>query len=230
MKATACLNKLTLDKKNHLTGDESCSDAGVCRFGSHRTCSDGLLCTDDLCNELTDSCENPVANCTKSRDPCATDQCIESLGGCQFSCGAILETWADIVGFTVPDLISATNNFSVAPDMTERLGNLLEAESFVANDYGARMKGWLVPPVSGNYRFWISSDDNGEFWLSIDDDPANRIIRCFQPQSSGSRGWFTFREQQSELILLVAGQAYYFEVREHVILIRQNVIPGCYSP
>ncbi|KAL3806287.1 hypothetical protein ACHAXA_005787 [Cyclostephanos tholiformis] len=206
-----CLVDSDCDDGLWCNGDESCSDAGVCRFGSHRTCSDGLLCTDDLCNELTDSCENPVANCTKSRDPCATDQCIESLGGCQFSCGAILETWADIVGFTVPDLISATNNFSVAPDMTERLGNLLEAESFVANDYGARMKGWLVPPVSGNYRFWISSDDNGEFWLSIDDDPANRIIRCFQPQSSGSRSWFGYREQQSELVSLVAGQAYYFE-------------------
>jgi hypothetical protein len=176
-------------------------------------CSDGLSCTDDICNELIDSCEYPVVNCTKSSDPCATDQCIESVGGCQFSCGATLETWTDVDGASVPDLISATNNFAIAPDTTERLGNLLETESFVANNYGARMKGWLVPPVSGNYRFWISSDDNGEFRLSTNDDPANMIIRCFQPHASRPRDWFFNREQQSELISLVAGQAYYFEVR-----------------
>jgi hypothetical protein len=189
----------------------------VCQFGAHRTCSDGLLCTDDLCDELTDSCENPVANCTKSSDPCATDQCIESLGGCQFSCGAILETWTDVDGFSVPDLISATDNFAVAPEKTERLGNLLEAESFVANNYGVRMKGWLVPPFSGNYRFFISSDGSGEFWLSIDDDPANMVLTIFQKKHSPIKDWFYYPEQQSELISLVARQAYYFEVRVFLV-------------
>jgi hypothetical protein len=124
-----------------------------------------------------------------------------------------LETWTDIDGCDAPDLITATNNFAGAPDTIKRLGNLLETETFVANNYGVRMKGWLVPPVSGNYRFWISSDGSGEFWLSTNDDPANVDIRCFQPSSSSSRDWFYYREQQSELILLVAGQAYYFYVR-----------------
>ena len=196
----------------YLSGDETCSNAGLCQFGAHQTCFDGLLCTYDICNELTDSCENPVANCSKSNDPCASDQCVESLGGCQFTCGATLETWTDIDGGVIPDLISGTNNFAIAPDMIERLGNLLETESSVGNRYGVRMKGWLVPPVSGSYRFWISSDDSGEFWLSIDDDPANLVMICFQPYASPSRDWFYWREQQSELISLVAGQAYYFEV------------------
>ena len=85
----------------------------------------------------------------------------------------------------------------------------METETFVANNYGVRMKGWLVPPVSGNYRFWIASDDNGEFFLSTNDDPANIVIICFQPFSSPPRDWFFYREQQSELISLVVGQAYY---------------------
>jgi hypothetical protein len=75
---------LTLNDPFYI-GDEACSDVGMCQVGTHRTCSNGLLCTDHICNELTDLCGNPVANCTKSNDPCATDQCIESLGGCQFS-------------------------------------------------------------------------------------------------------------------------------------------------
>jgi hypothetical protein len=73
------------------------------------------------------------------------------------------------------------------------------------------MKGWLVPPVSGNYRFWITSIDNGDFSLSTNDDPANIVIICFQPFPSAQRDWFFYREQQSELISLVlmVGQAYY---------------------
>jgi hypothetical protein len=89
----------------------------------------------------------------------------------------------------------------------------LEVESCVGDDYGLRIKGWLMPPVSGSYRFWISCDDHGEFWLSNDDDPANKVIICYQPPSSPSRDWFYWSEQQSELIALVAGQPYYFEVR-----------------
>jgi hypothetical protein len=138
-----------------------------------------------------------------------------------------LETWTDIDGGDAPDLISATNNFAVAPDTIGRLGNLLEAETFVANNYGVRMRGWLVPPVSGNYRFWISSDGSGEFWLSIDDDPANMAVINFQPFHSPSRDWFYYREQQSELISLVVGKAYYFEVRALVFLdFRQDVMFG----
>ena len=195
------------------TGDETCSKVGVCQAGPLRMCSDGLLCTDDVCNESTHLCENPVANCSKSNDPCATEQCIESLGGCQFSCGATLETWTDIEGSYVSDLLSGTNNFAITPNATERLGHLLEVESFVGDNYGLRIKGWLVPPVTGSYRFWISSDDNGELWLSNDDDPANMAIICYQPYSSQSRDWFFYPSQQSELIALVAGQPYYFEVR-----------------
>jgi hypothetical protein len=38
----------------------------------------------------------------------------------------------------------------------------------------------------------------------------------FQPFSSPQRDWFYYREQQSELVSLVVGQAYYFEVRASI--------------
>jgi hypothetical protein len=75
------------------------------------------------------------------------------------------------------------------------------------------MKGWLVPPISGDYTFWIASDDNGELWLSTDSDPLNKVRVCYQPFSAESRRWNTYSEQKSSLIALVAGQAYYYEVR-----------------
>ena len=41
-------------------GDETCNAKNVCEFGTQRTCSDGLSCTDDICDESTKSCENPI--------------------------------------------------------------------------------------------------------------------------------------------------------------------------
>src|SRR5205085_5947989 len=35
-----------------------------------------------------------------------------------------------------------------------------------AQNYGAAMRGYLIPPQSGSYTFWIATDDNGELWFS----------------------------------------------------------------
>jgi hypothetical protein len=75
------------------------------------------------------------------------------------------------------------------------------------------MKGWLTPPVTGDYVFWIASDDYGEFWLSSDDHPDNKFRMCFVPGYTEIREWTKYSEQESTSILLVAGGAYYFEVR-----------------
>ena len=126
--------------------------------------------------------------------------------------GAILDTWMDISGLTIEDLTSATNNLADTPDKSEFLVSVLEAPADAGDNYGIRMSGWLVPPVTGDYEFWIASDDHGEFWLSTDDDSANkvRICRC---EWALPRWWDLAPEQKSVPISLVAGQAYYYEVR-----------------
>jgi hypothetical protein len=64
--------------------------------------------------------------------------------------------------------------------MTERLGGLLETKSprELDADHGSRMMGWLVPPVTGEYVFWIAADHLSELWLSTDDNPENMIMLC----------------------------------------------------
>jgi hypothetical protein len=76
------------------------------------------------------------------------------------------------------------------------------------------MKGWLRPPVSGDYKFWIASDDNGELWLSSDDNPANKALACRLSGATWPREWTKYSEQESKPISLVAGRSYYYEVRE----------------
>lgn len=132
---------------------------------------------------------------------------------CHVDCGAILETWSGIEGSTINDLLDDTNNMANPPTTTKVLDQLLEGPTNSDDNYGSRMKGWLVPPVTGDYEFWIASDDEGELWLSTNVDPANRNLICRQPMFSGPNGWDDFQEQKSQLISLVAGNAYYFEVR-----------------
>ncbi|KAL7534367.1 hypothetical protein ACHAXR_005826, partial [Thalassiosira sp. AJA248-18] len=85
---TQCTQNSDCDDGLWCNGYETCDSNGQCQFGTPPNCSDGLICTDDICNESTDTCDHPPTNCLASNDPCATDQCIEAQGGCQYTCGA----------------------------------------------------------------------------------------------------------------------------------------------
>ena len=137
----------------------------------------------------------------------------------QTSFGAILDTWTNIGGGTsIADLDSGTNNLSNPPNMIKHLVDRLESPSNVCDSCGSRMKGWLVPPVTGNYEFWIASDDNGEFWLNTDNISLQR--RCNFPGFTSLMEWTKYPEQKSSPIRLIAGQAYYYWVR---LLFCQNI-------
>jgi hypothetical protein len=93
--------------------------------------------------------------------------------------------------------LSVTNILANMPNKTERPGSLLEAPTNMADLYARRMKGWLVPPVTGDYVFWIAADDIAELWLSTNDHPANRVLVCFLTYRSEPRQWTAYPEQES---------------------------------
>jgi hypothetical protein len=47
----------------------------------------------------------------------------------------------------------------------------------------------LKPPVTGNYTFWISSDDNGQLWLSTDAGAASQVPHRLRKLLDLSREW-----------------------------------------
>jgi len=89
---------------------------------------------------------------------------------CASQKGSTYEKWTGITGASILDLRTGSMEFTKTPNQSSRLTDLLQAPSSNTNEdnYGIHMSGWLVPPVSGDYTFWIASDDNGEFWLSTD--------------------------------------------------------------
>jgi hypothetical protein len=124
--------------------------------------------------------------------------------------GSILcELWLDMAGVAVSNLTSDPR-FPRQPSGVERL-TLFETPSDRAQNYGARVRGYLHPPATGEYIFWIAADDQAELWLSPDDRPAGKVRIARVAAWSGPRDWFRDAGQHSGPIPLEAGRIYYIE-------------------
>ncbi len=119
------------------------------------------------------------------------------------------QKWNNISGTAVSNLtsnINYPNNPSSSGTRT-----LFEMPNNQGNNFGLRMKGYICPPTTGNYIFWIASDDNSELWLSTNSSTANKIKIAYHTGYTNSRQWNKYSTQKSASISLVAGQLYYVE-------------------
>jgi hypothetical protein len=82
------------------------------------------------------------------------------------------------------------------------------------DNYVARVTGWIVPKVTGNYFFRITSDDASGLWLSSDDAPPAGLTPetaiCQVAGWTGYQDWNNGSAGKSANIALVGGQAYAF--------------------
>lgn len=129
--------------------------------------------------------------------------------------GVLREVYQNIGGVTIPDL---TNNpaFPDNPSFDEILTNGFEAPLNVGDNYGQRLRALLTPPTTGNYVFYIASDDASELWLSTDDTPARRQLIARVATWTDSRVYQESRDgnaavQKSAPQALTAGRSYYIE-------------------
>ena len=88
-------------------------------------------------------------------------------------------------------------------------------------DYGILWTGYVYPPTTGGYTFFIRSDDEGEFFLSSDDSRGNLPLRpvCYNYGPMDERFWPSQENQPygsdfktvSKPVQLKGGKRYYFE-------------------
>ena len=122
----------------------------------------------------------------------------------------IREVYTGIGGVSVADL---TNNpaYPGSPASVQVITDFFEAPINEADNYGQRMRGYLAAPVTGNYTFWISSDDGSTLYLSTDESTANKRAIASVSAWTASREWTKEPNQASALVPLTAGKRYYIE-------------------
>ncbi len=119
------------------------------------------------------------------------------------------QRWNNISGSAVSNLTS-NSNYPNNPSSTGTR-TLFEMQQNLANNFGIRMNGYICPPATGNYVFWIASDASGELWLSSTNSPANKAKIAYNTSSTNYQQWTKYATQKSVAISLVAGQQYYVE-------------------
>lgn len=132
-----------------------------------------------------------------------------TAGGCTGTGTIRFQRWNNISGTSVSNLTSNANY----PNNPSTSGTLtsFETPSQSGDNFGMKVFGYLCPPATGSYTFWIASDDNSELWLSTTSSPANKVRIAYHTQYTGSREWNKYATQKSAAITLTAGNVYYIE-------------------
>lgn len=130
-----------------------------------------------------------------------------------------METWAPMIHYSTRSLVMDSDfyepatSFSFLPDSTTGLQP--------GTYFASRIRGYIVAPVSGEYRFWISGRNGVELNLSTDSSQyKKRRVAEINPDLGDVHGipygstnlWDQSAAQMSPLIQLEQGQSYYFEV------------------
>jgi hypothetical protein len=123
--------------------------------------------------------------------------------------GVVREIWTNVSGSAVSAIPVAS-----PPTSSAIWGSALDMPQNWADNYGERLKGYLIAPTTGSYTFWICSDDDSELWLSTSSNPANKVRIAYESarRPPGYQQWNKAASQKSAAISLTAGQKYYIEV------------------
>ncbi len=122
-----------------------------------------------------------------------------------------VEYWTDISGSTIGHLLSSPD-YPDNPSGAYFILDEFRGKSEFMDSYGQRIRGYIVAPQTGDYTFYIASDDASQLFLSTDADPANKVQIAQVTGWTDPDEWDDEAGQDSPLISLTEGQYYYVEV------------------
>lgn len=130
--------------------------------------------------------------------------------------GAKLDIWNGIGGVKVSDLTSALTFKQNRPNTSQTLTQLeLPRLSINSTYFGSRGSALLIPPVSGNYRFFVAGDEATELRIRplANRDPMGAgAADASNTYSVMPYDWWQNPTQASQQKYLVAGQVYSLEI------------------
>jgi PKD repeat protein len=135
----------------------------------------------------------------------STVRCITENGN------LLREIWYNIGGKSVNELTSSDTYPSNA-NVIDYITNFSSPKTDITDNYGERVRGYIIPALSGKYTFFVTGDDEVQLFLSTTDNPDNKTL------AAAVTGW-TFEEelnkygtQTSKTFELEAGKRYYTEL------------------
>ena len=136
--------------------------------------------------------------------------------------------YADMSGTSVTNLLYGTNSSGVlifpdTPSETQLIPPsysdqyyFAESLSGYSDNYGSYLPGYIEPPETGTYTFWVCGDDQTQLWLTSDPadslNPAKKQMIAEVSGWSNARDWVKYPEQKSAEIYLEKGKQYYMEI------------------
>jgi hypothetical protein len=150
-----------------------------------------------------------------------------TTASCNMTGKLLVETWNNTNNECNFNFLSTNPSNSTVKTLP-----LFESPTFVADNFGARYRGYVCAPETGNYTFYIACDNGGELNLSTDENIANkrRIAFIGSCDWAASRDWFKYSTQKSVTIALVAGQKYFIEAYFKEITGGDNLAIGWSKP
>ena len=145
--------------------------------------------------------------------------------------------WNGINGTTLTDLTGLAD-YPYSPASSEDI-DFFDSELNTGDNYGSRIAGYVHPPETGDYTFWISGDDVCELRLSMTEREADAQLIALVSSWTAQYQWDSDAEQMSQTITLEKGKKYYIEAlhkentgSDHIAVAWQSneiireVIPG----
>ena len=125
----------------------------------------------------------------------------------------IVEIWFyDNVSVSSVTDLAGLARYPDNPDEVLRL-NRLEGPVNRGDRYAGLVRGYITAPADGQYRFFVTSDDDGQFLLSDSTSPSEARVIASVPGWARSGEFNKYSSQTSGDVTLVSGQRYYFEMR-----------------
>lgn len=123
--------------------------------------------------------------------------------------GLLYEVWYALEGDSIDDLLESIY-FPDKPSERAQIGDF-DMPYDVADNYGGRIRGYVVAPLTGVYQFWLSSDREAVLLMGRGENvvTAREVARVSQPTLRYD--WLNSADQRTPLMFLRAGEKVYME-------------------
>ncbi len=109
--------------------------------------------------------------------------------------------------------ISTITNHSSFPNNPYNVHTITKlTQNNVAASRGIWTRGYIIPPTTGFYDIYFSSDDYGTLWMSDDCDSSSKYVVGSVTGWTNYQEWTKYASQKTQNVYLEAGKPYYFEM------------------